>query len=480
MRKSCSLVIRNVSIIDGTGAPARQGDIAVDGDRIVALGDINGFYGQTDLDGDGLALAPGFVDVHTHDDRALLSNPDMAAKVSQGVTTVITGNCGISLAPFPREKGVVPPMDLIAQNPEQLFPRFSDYFEALAARPPAINAAALVGHSTLRMAVMDRLDRAATGEEIKAMRSMVERSLEDGAIGMSTGLYYAPAAAASTAEVEGVGEPLGRYGRVYTTHMRDEAEHVMEALEEAFQIGRSCDCRVIISHHKVTNPKNHGRTRETLPLIEKRSREQPVGLDVYPYCASSTILEERRVGLVDRILVTWSKARPDLAGRDLSEIASELGVSREEAARRLAPAGAVYFTMSEDDVQRVLKFPQSMIGSDGLPHDERPHPRLWGTFPRVLGHYSRDLGLFGIEDAVRRMTSLPAEQFSLRDRGVLREGMMADLVLFDPATVIDSATFDEPIRPAEGVRKVIVNGRMVWDDGKPTGQRPGRVLRPAG
>ena len=234
---------------------------------------------------------------------------------------------------------------------------------------------------------------------------------------------------------------------------------------------------VVISHHKCAGTRNHGRTRETLALIAAARERQSVALDVYPYVAGSTVLDARRLGEAERIIVTWSKARPECAGRDLDSIAAEMGVSRERAANALAPAGAIYFMMDEADVRRVLAFGHAMIGSDGLPHDAHPHPRLWGTFPRVLGHYVREVGLFPLEEAVRRMTGLPAAQFGLTDRGILRPGSYADLVLFDPDTIADRATFEAPTEPAAGIALVMVNGRAVWRDGAATGARPGRALR---
>jgi N-acyl-D-amino-acid deacylase len=233
----------------------------------------------------------------------------------------------------------------------------------------------------------------------------------------------------------------------------------------------------VVSHHKCSGRENFGRMRETLPKIDAARATQPIAFDVYPYTASSTLLHPARLARAERVLVTWSDAVPGVAGRDLAEIATEWGVSKEEAADRLQPAGAIYFMMDESDVRAALSHPAAMVGSDGLPFDEHPHPRLWGTFPRVLGHYCRDLRLFPLEDAVHRMTGLSAKTFGLTGRGVVRAGAYADLCLFDPATVIDTADFARPVSPARGIDTVIVNGRPVWRDGAPTGERPGRVLR---
>jgi N-acyl-D-amino-acid deacylase len=471
------LVIRGALLIDGSGRLGVLGDLAVKDDRIVAMGDLSQTKGTRDIRAKGLALAPGFIDTHTHDDRALLSNPLMECKISQGVTTVITGNCGISLAPLSIERYPPPPLDIIAREPNQFFASFDGYLSALDRDPPALNAACQVGHTTLRAGAMDRFDRAATQSEIDAMRRALESALEHGAIGMSTGLYYPPAMDAPTEEVIALAKPMRAYGAIHTTHMRDEASQLVQSVKETIEIGKAADIPVVISHHKASGTPNHGLVKDTLKLIEEARKSQKLGLDVYPYVAASTMLDPRRISLASKIIVTWSKSRPEFAGQTLDAVARTLDCDMAEAANRLLPAGAIYFMMSEDDVRRVLAYPHTMIGSDGLPHDEHPHPRLWGTFPRVLGHYVRDVKLFTLEEAVRRMTALPAAQFGLKDRGRLRPGFCADLVLFDPATVADTATFEQPKTPAAGIALVMVNGRTVWNDGGATGNRPGRALR---
>jgi N-acyl-D-amino-acid deacylase len=415
--------------------------------------------------------------VHTHDDRALFATPEMAAKASQGVTTVVTGNCGVSLAPVRLIDRPPPPLDLIGEASDYRYERFADYLTALDKEPAALNAACLVGHSTLRVGAMRGLDRPAGDAELQQMRARLQEALDAGAIGMSTGLFYAPAFHAPPAEIEALAKLLRPAGALYTTHMRDEAEHVLDSLDESFAVGKAARVPVVISHHKTTGVANFGRTAETLPKIEAAMQGQEVGLDVYPYIASSTVLRTQRIEDALKVLITWSKGAPEQAGRELSDIARDWGVDILGAAARLQPAGAIYWMMDEADVQRVLAFEHSMIGSDGLPHDSHPHPRLWGTFPRVLGHYSRELGLFGLEEAVRKMTGLSAARFGLAGRGVVREGAYADLTVFDPATVIDRATFADPMQPAAGIAHVLVNGRPVWSAGKATGDRPGRALR---
>ena len=401
----------------------------------------------------------------------MLSAPDMAPKVSQGVTTVVAGNCGISLAPAPRgiRAPVTPPLDLVDDAGGWFrFRRFAEYVEALRAAPPATNCALLVGHTLLRVQTMDDLERPASANEAAEMRRLADEALAAGAIGVSTGLYYEPARAAPTEEVIEVCRSLKARHGIYVTHMRDESERVLDSLEETFRIGRSLDVPVVISHHKVAGRPNHGRSRETLPLIAERMKRQPIGLDCYPYCASSTMLSASRVAVASKTLVTWSKPHPEVAGRDLADIKIPL--------EELLPAGAIYFSMDEGDVQRILSFENTMIGSDGLPHDAAPHPRLWATFPRVLGHYSRGLNLFPLETAVYKMTGLTAKTFGLADRGVLKPGMAADITLFDAETIGEAATFAKPIQPAKGIDVVVVNGEIVWRHGKPTGARPGRVL----
>ncbi|MBL8699641.1 MAG: D-aminoacylase [Alphaproteobacteria bacterium] len=470
-------IISGGDVIDGTGAARRRTDVGIVDDRIVAVGDLAAAEAGHRIDAAGRCVAPGFIDAHTHDDNIVFVTPDMAMKVSQGVTSVVAGNCGVSLAPLALAAAPPPPLDLIGDRRDFRFAHMADYFAALDADPPATNIVAMVGHSTLRAGEMDRFDRAATGDEIRRMAARLDEGLAAGAIGMSTGLFYPPARHAPTEEVIALAHVAARHGTLYATHMRDEGDHVLDSIEESARIGREAGLPVILSHHKVAGVANHGRTVETLAAIDRVRRTQPLGFDVYPYVAASTVLSRDRVQTSSRTLVSWSKTVPAASGRDLAEIAAEWGVSPEAAVDRLLPAGAIYFLMNEEDVQRILRHPEAMIGSDGLPHDVHPHPRLWGSFPRVLGHYSRELALFPLEEAIRRMTGLTAARFGLRDRGVVRTGAFADLVILDPAAIIDRASFEAPKKPAAGVETVIVNGRTVWRAGALTGARPGRALR---
>ncbi len=478
MSEPLDLVIRNATVIDGTRSPRFSADIGVRGDRIVEVGRIAARGAAHEIDATGLVAAPGFIDAHTHDDRLLLSDPTVAPKLSQGVTTVVTGNCGISLPLTPPHGARTPPLDLLdTEGTWFRFPDFASYRQALEDAPAAINAACLVGHTTLRVAVMDRYDRPATASEIGRMRELAAEALAAGAIGISTGTAYDPAAAAPTEEIVAVCQALAATGGLYVTHMRNEDSNILPAMDETFRIGRKSASPVVISHHKCIGTSNHGRSTETLAHIDRARQTQAVSLDCYPYVASSTVLKADRLSQSTKVIVTWSKPHPELAGLDLAEAARRLGCDQTAAAKKLAPAGAVYFMMNEGDVQRILAYDDTMIGSDGLPHDARPHPRLWGTFPRVLGHYARDVGLFPLETAVYKMTGLPAARFGLRDRGVVRPGAFADMTLFDAQTVIDTATFEDPIQPARGIATVIVNGRVAWTAGRPTDERGGRVLR---
>jgi N-acyl-D-amino-acid deacylase len=471
------LIFRNATVIDGTGASRRNADVAVTGDRITAIGGLGDATAKTEIDASGKVLAPGFIDAHTHDDAVLLVQPDMTPKVSQGVTTVVAGNCGVSLAPLEIRRPVPPPLDLIGGTESYKYPSFAAYLDQLDATPPSVNAIFLVGHSTLREGAMDSLDRPASEKEIGKMREVLSEALDAGAIGMSTGLFYPPARHAPTEEIIELAKGLKPAKALYATHMRDEADHLEKSVEETIRIGREADVQVIISHHKATGVGNWGKIMRTLPMIEKARERQRIAMDVYPYIASSTILQESSIGVSKRVIVTWSESMPEMAGRDLSDIAAEMGCSDLEAAEKLKPAGAVYFSMNEDDVQMVLKHPLSVVGSDGLPHDTKPHPRLWGTFPRVLGHYSRDLGLFTLEEAIHKMTGKTAEEFGITGRGVIAEGNYADLTLFDPEEIIDSADFDNPTQASAGIDTVVVNGRIVWRGNRHTNERPGRALR---
>lgn len=470
------LLITGGDIIDGTKAPRQRADIGVKDGKIVAIGNLQGRTAARHVDATGKVVAPGFIDAHTHDDQALLLAPQMEFKVSQGVTTVVTGNCGLSAAPLTRGIDVPAPLNLL-DDKQARFETFAGYLDELRKQPAALNVIPLVGHSNLRVMTMSDLDREANAQEIAAMQDYLEEALQAGAFGMSAGTYYPPAAAATTHELEQVGAPLRKHQAMYVAHIRNESDRCAEAVQETIDIGRNAQAQVLISHHKLARQPNWGGSVKTLALMEQAMQCQCVSVDCYPYAASSTMLHTEESMLQGKVLIASSEPHPELQGQDLGDIAAMWGVSRAEAAARLQPANAIYFSMSEDDVQRILSFPPTMIGSDGLPSNSRPHPRLWGTFPRVLGHYSRDVGLFPLETAVWKMTGLTAEVFGLADRGTLQLGHCADITIFDPATVQDTATYNDPMQQAAGIDYVFVNGTLAYAHGSYQGSRTGQVLQ---
>lgn len=468
-------VIKGARVIDGSGEAPYQADVAVAGERIARIGDIDAMAGVPVIDGRGLALVPGFIDSHTHDDGYLLAHPDMTPKVSQGITTVVTGNCGVSLAPLVRP-GVPQPLDLLGPAELFRFATFKQWLDALRDSPAAVNVVPLVGHTTLRVAVMDDTGREANDTEKSAMRGLLSEALEAGAFGVSTGTFYPPAAAATTEEIIDVCGLLRERGGIYATHLRDEADHIVPAIDEALEIGRAINATVVFSHHKLAGERNHGRSRETLDMISKAAARQPVCLDCHPYPATSTMLRLDRVRIASRTLITWSTACPEAAGRDFQDLKAEWGLDDEAAFHKLSPAGAIYFLMDPKDVRRIFQHPLTMVGSDGLPFDPHPHPRQWGTFTNVLRTMVREHRLLSLEQAIHRMTGLAARQYGLSDRGFLKEGHYADMVLLDPDTVTDMATFEEPIQLSRGINAVWVNGQQVWNGKEPGGARPGKVL----
>ncbi len=470
-----SFVLRGGHVIDGTGRPAIRADVAIQSGRIVGVGENLILPGATEMDVSGRIVAPGFIDVHTHDDLACIAEPEMVAKISQGVTTVVVGNCGIS-ATIVFDGAASEPFNLLGESSHFRFPAFADYAVAVDTASPRVNVGALVGHSTLRVRCVGDLERPADAAERARMEAMLATALRDGALGLSSGVFYAPAAAADATELAGLARVVAAAGGIYTAHIRDEYDGVAEALTEAFDVSRDGRVPLVISHHKCAGVKNWGRSGETLDLIDRARAGQSVHLDCYPYAAGSTVLREDLAdGQID-VLVNWSTPFPDVAGRRLHDIAADWCCSQSEAARRLSPGGATYFQMREDDVRAIITHEACMIGSDGLPTDPLPHPRLWGTFPRVLGHYVRDLGLMTLEEAVRRMTGLSAEVFGLGDRGRIAPGLVADITVFDAATIADVATYERPQEMSAGIDHVFVNGSLSWSHGGPVGERTGRFV----
>lgn len=477
---SADILLRRGLVFDGIGSDPVVADVALNGGLIAAVGDLSGWTAAEVMDVEGKAVAPGFIDAHSHDDYACIRTPGMAAKISQGVTTVVVGNCGLSIAPLRFKGAVDEPFNLLGDRKAFAYASFAAYAAAIDAARPAVNVAALVGHSTLRKICMADLDRPASGDERRDMQALLADALRAGAVGMSSGVYYAPAEAADETELLALAETVGAHGGVYATHIRSEYDAIAEALEEAFATARPTQTPLIISHHKCAGVRNWGRSTETLGLIERASKMQPVCMDCYPYTAGSSVLNPDLCDGEIKVLINSSQTHPDAAGRYLTDIAAEWGIGEREAAIRLQPGYACYFQIHEDDMRRILSHPLCMVGSDGLPNDLNPHPRLWGTFPRVLGHYARDLDLFPLADAVAKMTGLTALRFGFKDRGRIAKGLAADITVFDPATVADRATFEKPVQISAGIEHVFVNGVHSWAHGEAQGDRGGRFLPGAG
>ena len=496
MAAEYDVLIRGAVLYDGTGAAPRSDDVALRGDRIARVGGLSDARAPVVIDARGLALAPGFIDVHTHDDFALVVRPEMDFKILGGVTTVVVGNCGFGAAPFPMAA-------IMARmfHPDAVLPEWSGYtgyIARLEREPASTNAAVLVGHGTVRASVMGNEKRAPTPKELGAMKAIVREGRDAGAVGLSSGLVYEPGKFAHTDELVALAAELEGSGALYATHMRNEGTHLLESVREAIEIGQRAGVPVQISHHKAAGEAAFGLVRESLALIE---RAQADGLDVhadqYPYTAGSTSLaaivqnggfetSPSALGSIapELVVIASASKRRDWEGKSIAQLALELELPARETAQRaleLSPGiTAVMHSMNEDDVRTVMRHPSTMIGSDGIPSlPGKPHPRLWGTFARVLGRYARELGLFSLEEGVHRMTGMPARKFGLRDRGVIRDGAFADLVLFDAARIIDVGTYEDPNHPPAGIHHVFVNGTRVVRDGSHTGARPGRPLRRA-
>jgi len=470
------VVLQGGQIIDGSGQPAFAADVAVSGDTIVAVGDLAGVAANQVIDVTGLVVAPGFIDVHTHDDLVCISHPEMTPKISQGVTTLIVGNCGISATHLRFRDSVSEPFNLLGQKDDFAYDSFASYRQAIEAASPRVNVAALVGHSTLRVRCVEDLERPATISEREQMNVLLQEALDGGAVGMSSGLFYAPAQAADVEELGFLAQTVGKVGGVCTAHIRDERDGIVDALQEAFAVTKPSRTPLVLSHLKCAGVSNWGRAAETLGVIDAARKTQPVHLDCYPYTAGSTVIRPDLADGEVEILINWSTPHPEMGGRTLKTIAAEWGMTEASAAERLMPGGASYFQIHEQDMRQILEHHCCMIGSDGLPHDSLPHPRLWGTFPRVLGRYARDLKALSLETAVHKMTGLSAATFGLVERGLIAVGMKADITVFNPETIIDCATYEAPVQPAEGIVHVFVNGTLAWTQKAATPVRSGRFL----
>jgi N-acyl-D-amino-acid deacylase len=490
------LVIRGGTVFDGSGGPGAVGDVAVSGDRVTAVGRVAG-RGAVEIDASGAAVAPGFIDVHSHDDFAVLMTPDMPFKLMQGVTTTVVGNCGSGVVPYRAALARFGRLTPGAAPPE--WDGFAGYMARVDEAQPSLNVATLMGHGSLRVGAMGMEQRKPTGDEMAQMRRWVREGVEAGAVGLSTGLIYEPGRYAALDEIVALAREMGRDGGLYATHMRNEAAGLCDAVAEAIRVGEEGGVPVQISHHKAGGRENWGRVRDSLRLIEEaRARGADVTADQYPYTAGSTSFHAvvqngafrtdspGGIGTLgpDQVLIASAPKHPEYEGLRLADLVARWALPVDEAAARLLreegeACFVVVFSMDEADVRTVMAHPTTMIGSDGVPAaGSKPHPRLYGCFPRVLGHYVRE-GVLDLPTAIHRMTGMAAAKFRLADRGAIRVGAFADLVVFDPATIRDTATYDDPRRFPEGIRAVYVNGMAVAREGRHTGARPGRALRRA-
>jgi len=481
--------IRNVAILDGTGNTAVHGDVGIRDGRIDSVGVAGN--ARTELDGQGLTLTPGFIDTHSHDDGAFLRFPDMTFKLAQGVTTVVSGNCGFSAIPADPAVDASAASGGILAGLKGDFRDLDGYFAAVAAGKPAINNMMLVGHNTVRSLVMGEARRAPAAAELADMRAHVSRALEQGACGFSTGLIYRPGRWSMTEEVIELARCAQPFAALYTTHMRNEGDRLLEAVEETLTIGRESDVHVHISHHKAAGSPNWGKVRASLDRVDAAlAAGQRVTLDVYPYTAGSgRMIEYFNLDRVNRELaevIRIASCPPfrEFEGRMLTAIAKEQGINITDAVKRIltAPGGdrtiCIHFIIDEADIEYNLAWHDMMVGSDGIPDLRgRPHPRLFGTFPRVLARYVRERGILKLPEAVRRMTSLAADTFGMQQRGRIQAGHWADLVLFDPAVIVDTATYDDPKQYPLGVEAVWVNGDLAMHQGHHHNAGSGRMLR---
>ena len=483
------LTIRNVNILDGTGAAEYLADVEIEDGRIKSIGSAG--PARTEIDGGGKYLAPGFIDTHAHDDGAFFRHPGMEFKLAQGVTSVVSGNCGFSAIPLDPTKDTVAASGGILAGIEGDFHDLEGYFAAALERKPAINNMMLVGHNTVRTLAMGMERRAPNADELAQMKGYVERAMEQGACGFSTGLIYRPGRWSETQEIIELAATAKPFGALYTTHMRNEGERLLEAVEETLLIGREADVHAHISHHKSAGQPNWGKVKESLQRVDAAlAAGQRVTLDVYPYTAGSgRMIEYFNLDNINRTLaevirIASCPAFREYEGRMLVDVALEKKVELTDLVVEIltAPKGdrtlCIHFIIDEADIETNLAHKDMMIGSDGIPDlNGQPHPRLFGTFPRVLSHYVRDRNILSLREAVRRMTSLSAATFGLTDRGQIREGYWADLVLFDPETIRDTATYDDPKREPEGIDLVVVNGEIACRGGVHSGIGTGKMLR---
>ena len=520
------LIIRNGWIVDGTGAEAFCGSVAVSQGRIAAVGQVENEAVRV-FDASGQVVAPGFIDIHSHTDTGLLIDPRAESKLTQGITLELCGNCGFSAGPVLDEPGRAELEDWRRRHGvEERWESLDDFLRVLESREIGVNFATLVGHGNLRAAAVGLDNRQPSPDEVAAMKSLAAEAMRQGAFGLSTGLQYPPSCFGGTDEIAEVASAVAAFGGIYASHTRNERDRIVEADSEAVEIGRRAGVPVQISHHKGCGEGNQERTQAALALIEDARRSGlDVTVDVYPYTASSTglgiflpewahdggdqaLLERiktRRADLVEHLRASSARGRPvwesvvisgvrteanrKFEGMNLAEVARRRGTSCEEAVLDLlveesASVSIVHFAQWEKDVVEVMRSEFAMFGTDASARSTsgelakgKPHPRAFGSFPRILGRYVREQKLMPLETAIRKMTSMPARKLGLADRGTIRTGNWADLVVFDPETVIDTATYDNPHQICRGITWVFVNGRLAVEQGELTGALAGRVLR---
>jgi len=514
------LVIEGGRIVDGTGKASYTGDIAVSNGKIVEVGVIHGGV-ERRIDAKGLVVAPGFIDSHSHSDLMLIAEPEAKQKIMQGITTEIVGQDGLGEAPI-KEKDIENWRSYLSGlngDPEidWSWRSLGEYLDAIEEAGPATNVASLVGHGNLRLSAMGMDDRPPTDSELEEMKALLRDSLRQGAYGLSTGMIYPPCVYAATEELTELCRVVSEEDGIFVIHMRNEGDALLESIGEVATIGANSGVKLHISHFKAAGKRNWGRSVQGLEAIKKaREVGLSITVDQYPYTAGSTFLSARLPSWMheggvdamldrlrdsatrgrayaemteDRSFTMWgdtiitsvkTEGNKHLEGRSLTEIAEMRGVDIVEALFELVleernAVGMVSFSMSEEDVRIIMGSPIQMFCTDGIVLG-KPHPRAYGSFPRVLGRYVRE-GVLSLEEAVRKMTSLPAERFGLQGRGVLKPGAHADITIFNPETVIDTGTYEDPIRFPEGIEYVIVNGRVTVDRGAHTGERAGMVLR---
>jgi N-acyl-D-amino-acid deacylase len=527
------VLIANVMVIDGTGLPRRKADVAVRDGRIAAVGELTGWQADVVLDAAGLVVAPGFIDMHTHSDLSLLINPRAESTIRQGVTTQVIGMCGFSPAPAPGPKAdaIRAIFGVWGREVDWTWGTYGEYVGALRHKSASVNIVPVVGQGVIRAGVVGEDNRPATQQELERMRAAVHQALDEGAFGMSSGLYYAPSMFADTEELVELASAMSDQGGIYFTHIRGEGEKLLDAVGEAIEIGRRAQVPIEIAHLKSEGRRWWGRTVQALALIDEATDSGvDVGFDVYPYTAWNTGLGQTlpawaREGDLETVLARladpatrarlieeitkeadadpghWEqrilasadteKNRP-FQGMTLAEIAARRGTAPVETILDILvdermDAGMVGFGMCEEDVRRVMSHPVATIGSDsassapyGILGQGHPHPRTYGTFARVLGHYARDEQVFSLEEAVAKMTGRPAAHLRLRDRGQIAPGFAADIAVFDAQKIIDRATYQQPQQYAVGVRWVIVNGVIELEGEEHQNRSPGVVLQRPG